>query len=458
VTNILLITADDMDGNTPGAFGGPEDATPNLGRLAEEGMVFRRAHVPAAVCQPSRSALMTGLWPHRNGAEGFEPINEGIGVINDQLKQAGFTVGILGKVGHIQPVERFGWDMAADMRQLGLGRNPEAYGNRAEAFIAGASREGRPWFLMANAHDPHRPFHGSAAERELWSDEERGEYPEPSKVFSANEAEVPGFLPDIPGVREEYAEYLSSSRRCDDVVGAVLAALDRTGTAEETLVIFMSDNGMAFPFAKANCYLRSTLTPFIVRWPGVTTAGSSNDDDFVNMLDLFPTFCEAAGVSVPEGIDGKSLTPLLKGGEQQGRDEVFTVFHETSAKQRFEMRCVQDSHYGYIWNAWADGSTQYRAENMWGLSWPAMLEAARNNEAIRQRADFYLTRAQEELYDLSVDPACLTNLAEAPDLAPVLDGKRNSLSRWMASTGDPMAAQFRSCILQPDEHTAAPTP
>lgn len=458
MTNILLITADDMDGNTPGSFGGPEDATPHLDRLAGEGMVFSRAHVPAAVCQPSRSALMTGLWPHRNGAEGFEPIHEGIGVINDQLKQAGYKVGILGKVGHIQPVERFGWDMAADMRQLGLGRNPEAYGRRAEEFIAGAFREGRPWFLMANAHDPHRPFHGSVAEREFWSDEERGEYPEPSRVFSADEVEVPGFLPDISGVREEYAEYLSSSRRCDDVVGAVLAALERSGAADETLVVFMSDNGMAFPFAKANCYLRSTLTPLIVRWPGVTTPGSSNDGAFVNMLDLFPTFCNAAGVSVPGDIDGNSLTTLLKGGKEQGRDEEFTVFHETSAKQRFEMRCVQDSQYGYIWNGWADGSSQYRAENMWGLSWPAMLEAAKDNETIRQRADFYLTRAREELYDVSIDPECLTNLAENPDLAPVLARKRNSLSRWMTSTGDPMTAEFHSLIGQPDDHAAASAP
>lgn len=446
MTNILLITADDMDGNTPGAFGGPGDATPNLDRLAGEGMVFGRAHVPAAVCQPSRSALMTGLWPHRNGAEGFEPINDGIGVINDQLKQAGYKVGILGKVGHIQPVERFGWDMAADMRQLGLGRNPEAYGTRAEEFITAASRDGYPWFLMANAHDPHRPFHGSAAEREFWTEEERSEYPEPSKVFTAGEVDVPGFLPDIPGVREEYAEYLSSARRCDDVVGAVLDALERSGAAGETLVIFLSDNGMAFPFAKANCYLRSTLTPLIVRWPGVTAPGSSDDDAFVNMLDLFPTFCDIAGVPVPEGLDGTSLTPLLEGGKEQGRDQVFTVFHETSAKQRFEMRCVQDSQYGYIWNGWADGNTQYRAENMWGLSWPAMLEAAENNQAIRQRADFYLTRAREELYDLTADPDCLTNLAGHPDLGKVLTRARNSLAHWMATTGDPMAAEFHQGI------------
>ncbi|MDQ0239505.1 sulfatase family protein [Arthrobacter bambusae] len=442
MTNILLITADDMDGNTPGSFGGPVEATPNLDRLAAEGMVFRRGHVPAAVCQPSRSALMTGLWPHHNGAQGFEPINDRIAVINDLLKQAGYRTGILGKVDHLQPVERFAWDTAVNMRELGLGRNPTAYGSLAETFIAEATREGRPWFLMANAHDPHRPFHGSENEREKWTSEERELYPAPSKVFEADEVQVPGFLPDLPEVRTEYAQYLSSARRCDDVVGAVLEALERSGAAGNTMVVFLSDNGMAFPFAKANCYLRSTLTPLIIRWPGVATPGTSNADDLVNMLDLFPTFCDAAGVPTPAGLDGSSLLPLLLQREQERREQVFTVFHETAAKQRYEMRCVQDASYGYIWNAWADGQTQYRAENMFGLSWKAMLAAAEDDADTRQRADFYVSRAREELYDLASDPDCLRNRAAEPSLATVLAAKRDALARWMADTGDPLASTF----------------
>ena len=452
MTNILLITADDMDGNTPRSFGGREDATPRLDRLAAEGMTFRRAHVPAAVCQPSRSALMTGLWPHRNGAEGFEPISDGIGVVTDLLKDAGYLTGILGKVEHLQPVERFGWDEIVGFRELGMGRNPERYREGAEAFIARAAGEGRPWFLMANAHDPHRPFSGSEAEREFWGEEQRSLYPAPSRVFSADEVEVPGFLPDLPGVREEYAEYLSSSRRCDDVVGELLDALDRSGAAEDTLVVFLSDNGMAFPFAKANCYLRSTLTPLIVRWPGVTAAGTRADEAFVNMLDLFPTFCDAAGIPVPEGLDGRSLVPLLapgasgSGTSQAGRERVYTVFHETSAKQRFEMRCVQDAEYGYIWNGWADGTAEYKAENMWGLSWPAMVAAAEDDAGVRGRVEFYLRRAPEELYDLRADPDCLRNLAEDPEHAQALEERRRLLGTWMEGTGDPQTAAYTAAV------------
>ena len=164
-TNILLITADDMAAGTPGCFGGHPAATPAIDRLAGEGMRFERAHVPIAVCQPSRSAMLTGRWPHRNGAEGFQPIRPGVPVLTDLLKDVGYRCGILGKVEHLQPVDRFCWDLVVDRDELGVGRDPAAYAAAATEFVAQA--QGRPWFLMANAHDPHRPFHDSDQEREM---------------------------------------------------------------------------------------------------------------------------------------------------------------------------------------------------------------------------------------------------------------------------------------------------
>ncbi len=192
--NILLITADDMDALTPGAFGGPADVTPNLDALAASGRIFRRSHVPIAVCQPSRSAIMTGLWPHRNGAEGFEPIHDGVPLLTQLLAAHGYVTGILGKVEHIQPVERFGWDLKRGMVELGMGRDPEAYGRAAAEFFALAGDREAPWFLMANAHDPHRPFHGSLAEMEKWTVEERETYPDPSAEYGPDHV-PPRFLP-----------------------------------------------------------------------------------------------------------------------------------------------------------------------------------------------------------------------------------------------------------------------
>ncbi|MEU4232834.1 sulfatase [Nonomuraea sp. NPDC026600] len=334
--NILLITADDMGGDTPGCFGGPAEVTPTLDRLAAEGMTFGRAHVAIAVCQPSRSANMTGRWPHRNGAQGFEPITAGVPLLTRLLHEAGYMPGILGKVEHLQPVEAFGWEFTRGMRELGMGRDPRAYGEASRRFMGEAAAQGRPWFLMANAHDPHRPYSGSQDELDRFPAEARATYPAPSKVFGpAHEVgDLPGFLPGLPEVAQEYQEYLSSSRRCDDVVAGVLRALDEAGAADDTLVVFLSDNGIAVPFAKANCYLQSSWTPLIVRWPLVTRPGTRVDTAFVSMIDLFPTLCAAAGVPEPTGLDGRSMLPLLRGERQDGWDTVFTVFHETAPGRR----------------------------------------------------------------------------------------------------------------------------
>lgn len=439
--NVLLITADDMDASTPASFGGPTGVTPAIDALASSGMVFHRAHVAAAVCQPSRSAIMSGLFPHRNGAEGFGPIRDDVPVLTDLLHSAGYRVGILGKVDHLQPVERFHWHMRKGLEELGMGRDAKRYGAAAAEFFSDAGQRHQPWFLMANTHDPHRPFHASVQEREKFSDAQRAEIPVPSRSFSAAEHDVPGFLPDLPEIRTEYAQYLGSSRRCDDVVASILAALEASGFQENTVVFFLSDNGMAFPYAKANCYLQSTHTPFIVRWPGVTKPGAIDRDSFVSMLDLFPTICDAVGIEQMPDLDGKSLLPLLQ-QRGSGGSSVVTVFHETSAKRRFEMRCVQNAEYGYIWNAWSTGEEEYAAENMEGITWQAMMRAGKTDPEVQERVDFYLNRAPEELYDLVGDPFSLHNIASAVSSAPIIAEFRRQLALWMGEVHDPLRQRY----------------
>jgi N-sulfoglucosamine sulfohydrolase len=448
--NIMLITADDMAGSTPGCTGQPSDVTPAIDRLAGEGMQFGRAHVPIAVCQPSRSAMMTGRWPHLNGAEGFEPISDGVTLLTDLLRGAGYRCGILGKVEHLQPTARFGWDLARSRDELGVGRDPRRYADEAERFITAAADNGQPWFLMANSHDPHRPFHGSDQEQQMFSGAQRSQIPPPSRVFAPGEVSVPGFLPDLPDVRREIAEYQSSARRCDDVVASLVDVLARSGQAARTLVVFLSDNGMAFPFAKANCYLQSTLTPLVVRWPGVTVPGSQDRRHFVSGLDLFPTFCDAAGVPCPQDVSGRTLSPLLRGQAEGGRDHVVTVFHETQAKGRYEMRAVQTAECGYIWNYWSDGQRTYRAENMTGRSWAAMVGTAAGDPRLAERNEFYLRRAPEELYDLTTDPAGLDNLADSPAGQPDLAAMRALLLRHLRSVQDPLTAVFQAHPGAPD--------
>jgi N-sulfoglucosamine sulfohydrolase len=205
---------------------------------------------------------------------------------------------------------------------------------------------------------------------------------------------------------------------------------------------------MAFPFAKANCYLRSTLTPLIVRWPGRISAGTVDDRNLVSSLDFFPTIADILGLTVDDALDGLSLQRLLDTGEDLGRETMFTVFHETSAKKRFEMRCAQDRRYGYIWNQWVGNGRTYEAENMDGLSWPAMTSAARTSAPVAERSEFYVHRAPEELYDLGADPFGLHNLADDPAHSDILHDFRQRVGQWMVEHGDPQTKTYRNRVLQ----------
>jgi len=439
--NLLLITVDDLNWDSVGAFGCRlPDITPHIDRLAAEGMRFLRAHVTAAVCQPSRSVLMTGRYPHRNGAEGFQPIRDSVPTLQERLRAAGYLNGILAKNPHLAPPARFCWDADIGADQLGQGRDPALYYRHALAFFRQASSAGRPFFLMANSQDPHRPFAGSRQELKSF-----GKHWPYSRKIEPAEVPVPRFLPDLPDVRREIAEYFTSAHRSDQTVGEVLRALEESGLAARTLVMFLSDNGMALPFAKTNCYLNSTRTPWIARWPGVVKPGSVCED-FISGIDFTPTVLEAAGLPRIDGMDGRSFLPLLRGRRQPGRDHVFTVFHETSARKRYEMRALMDRRFGYIFNAWADGRTVFRNESQNGLTFAAMQAAAGADPRIAARVKLFLYRVPEELYDYQTDPDALRNLAGEARYQPELRRLRRLLADHLARTGDPALSDFRKFL------------
>jgi N-sulfoglucosamine sulfohydrolase len=443
--NFLFITADDLNYNSVGAFGCTMDnITPNLDKIAEEGMCFDSAHVTIAVCQPSRQCLLTGLYPHHNGALGFDPIDGHIPTLTQVLREHGYFNGIIGKVEHLQPVEKFCWDFCDDVfnHQNNHGRSPYIYRRDSAEFFRQAKEQGKPFFLMANSHDPHRPFAGSDDELSHFY----GYHTWASRYYKSEDAEVPGFLPDLPAIRKELAQYYSSVHRCDETVGGVLQSLEESGQAENTLVIFLSDNGMAFPFSKANCYLNSTKTPFIVRWPGVTRRNSRNSGDYIAGIDFSPTILEAAGLAGLLRCDGRSYLPLLKGEKQEDRDTVFTQFNVTAAKNAYPMRCVQSARYGYIFNAWADGSTLYKNESKMGLTYRAMIAAAEQNPAVAERVRFFDYRCQEEFYDFAGDPDALHNLIADPACRSRIENFRARLRKYLEESGDPVLSAFNEQV------------
>ncbi len=441
--NILLITADDMNWDAVGAYGCTAAATtPNIDRLAAGGMRCDHAHVNIAVCQPSRSALMTGRYPHNSGGEGFFRLRRpGVPILPELLRHGGYSVGILGKVGHSTPYESFAWDMSRDQPDLGFGRNPAVYADCAKGFVEEAVAAGKPFFLMANSHDPHRPFYGND-KPEWYEESEKPTAAVPSKTFTPDTITPPGFLADLPDIRLELSEYYSSVRRCDDTVGRLLGVLDAVGVAANTIVIFLSDNGMAFPFSKTNCYLHSTKTPWIMRWPAVIAPGTVDSEHFISGIDLLPTLLEIAGIDGPDGVDGRSFLPLLRGANQAGREYVFTQFHQTAGKRNYPMRCIQNKDYGYIFNPWSNGERIFRNESQAGRTFAAM-QAAADDERIAARVKLFLNRVPEELYHFGNDPDALENLIDSPAHRDALQDLLTRLEDWLAATNDPALPAFR---------------
>ncbi len=442
--DFLLITADDMNWNSPGCFGSSaSNPTPNIDKLAERGMRFANAHVTIAVCLPCRATLMTARYPHRSGAKGFEPIKNDVPEIQTLLQDAGYKTTVIGKTRHASAGRKLNWSTQSDFEQLGHGRNPDLYYKYTKIFLK--NTENKPFFLVVNADDPHRPFHGSKQEgyHPKFKNSPR-DYPPPSRVYHAGEITVPGFLPDLPDIRTETAQYYSSVRRCDDVVGKILQALEETGRRQNTFITFLSDHGMSLPFAKTNCYLNSTKTPLIVCWPGKIKPQTVETKNFISSIDFMPTILDAANLPAPSGMDGSSFLPLLLGQKKYHRDKVFTQFYKTSAQKPYPMRSVQNERFGYIFNPWSDGKTIFYNEAQNGLTWDAMVDAARTKPEVEKRVNFYKYRTLEEFYDYKKDPDALNNLIDDFRYQDKIDYLREELLRWMEKTRDPALNVFKN--------------
>jgi len=443
--NVLMIVADDMNWDTPGCFGGAApEITPRIDRLAAEGIRFSHAYVNASVCTPSRSVILTGLYPQNNGAEGFQRIRPGTVTLPAVLNKAGYLCGIIGKP--LRQQELFRWSVTYRWKGTGdedrWGRDPGVYRRFAGKLFAMAKASGQPFFLMANSHDPHRPFAGGKATRR------HDERAPSSRTFRAEEVRIPGFLPDLPAVRKELAAYCTSVRRLDDMVGGVLDELAKAQLVDNTIVIFLSDNGMPFPSAKFNCYVDSMRSPWIVRWPGQIKKGAIDRTHMVSAVDLQPTILEAVGLPPNQPSDGRSFLPLLRGQPQSNRDCVFTQFYHIHGSDALPMRSVLTRESAYVFNPWSSGKRRFR--RLGGAAFGAMQKAARTDAAMAARIRHLVFRTVEEFYDLRTDPNCLVNLLKDGRSSKTpkdkrqeqIDLHRGKLREWMVRVKDPALGAF----------------
>jgi N-sulfoglucosamine sulfohydrolase len=441
--NLLIITVDDMSADSIGAFGCKLPGTsPNVDQLAKEGLRFHRAHVQVGNCMPSRNVLWSGRYPHNNRVEGFYQVrNPRYPVLVDLMKGAGYFTAIRGKVGHSTPYSPYGWDQVLDSLPNGSQAHPKdaaSYRVSTEHGIRGAKEAGKPFCLIVNIMDPHKPFYAEGRGGETVPDPHK-----PSRVFTPDEVPVPGFLFDDPVVRKELAHYYSSVRRADDSVGEVLSALQASGEADRTVVMFLSDHGMPLPFAKTQLYHHSTRTPWIVRWPGVNRPGAVDEQHMISAVDMLPTLLDITGITHPAGLDGRSFAPLLKGQPQADREMVVKEYNENAGGSRDPMRAIQTKQFLYIFNPWSNGERIMQTATTGTPTYRRFRELATSDPLLAARHKLYQFRVVEELYDVERDPDCLNNLIDDAAHAAQREKLRQTLDEWMVKTADPMLEVFR---------------
>ena len=443
--NVLLFTADDLDRNSLGCYGSEvPDISPNIDHFASEGCIYHKAYVNAAISAPSRAIIATGLYGHNSSVMGFMKMEEdnNAPLIMEILRENGIRVGVLSKVSHSTPKTDFKWDYTIETEELGYGRSPSLYYKHTRAFFEDCKASGKHFYLMVNSDDPHRPY--QTPDGVYMKNAEA-----PSRYYSPDEVQVPDFVPDLPLVRKEMSYYYNSVKRLDDTFGKVMQALEESGLKDNTLVIFISDNGIAIPFAKCNVYYASNRTPWIVRWPGVVMPGTRDDKNYISEVDLMPTILEALKIKAPAKLDGKSHLNLYTRGAGTGGKTVFTQIDNKISGGPVPMRSVQNTSFVYIYNPWSDGERIYTNNNE-GLTMRAMEEAARTDTAIAARVKLFRVRVPEEYYDLTSDPGCTVNLISNPAFDSEIAKARKAMLKFMKQSRDPVLKLFVNRNVSPE--------
>ena len=424
--NVLLLISDDQ-GLDLGCYGVPIH-TPRIDRLAAEGTRFTQGFAAVSSCSPSRAVINTGLYTHQNGMYGLQhdvhhqSLLDGIETLPALLRRAGYATVLVGKK-HVGPDSAFPYEAELVPERSGI-RDVRELAIAAASFIR--STDERPFFVTLAYSDPHRAAVDYGNDR-TWPGVAPVRY-DPATV------PIPAHLPDLPAVRADLAEYYESLSRLDAGVGMILDALAATGRADDTLVIFLSDNGRPFPGAKTNLYDAGLHLPLIIRAPGKAAAVN---DAMVSWVDIAPTVLDWTGVAPPSyALSGKTLLPLLGRRGDKTRDTVFAShdFHEIN--QYYPMRSVRTRRHSYILNLAHPLDYPIAGDVAGSPSWKAIM-ADPGVRLGKRSQTAYRKRPAEELYDLTRDPDEVINVIADPAYAQVLTELRAALQTMRTATHDP---------------------
>jgi len=413
--NIILFISDDHGWADSGAYGDDYIQTPNIDRLAKQGMRFDSAFAASPLCSPSRCVIQTGLMPHRNGGHKFgTPINPGIKTVAAYFNEMGYETAHFGKF-HTTPRSQF----------------PYSYINKSRETIPAVEflskyDGGKPLFLVVCSYPPHTPWIKNT-------------------VYDPAGIKLPPNFVDTPETRSDRVNYYSDVTLMDSFLGDILDAAENKSMNENTLFIYTSDQGANWPFAKWCVYDQGLRVPFIVRWPGKIVPGSTTNA-MINLADLLPTCIEAAGGSAPKDLDGRSIVPVLFGRKKEHRECVFGTHTGNEnggpgTANHFPARTIRTPTHRYTLNI--DPETTFTTHITGCKSgphylphWDSWVDKAKLNEKARAIVYAYQHRPSEELYDLQKDPYEMENLAGRPEYGLILEGMRQKLSQWRRSQND----------------------
>ncbi len=443
--NVVIFIADDLTWHDVACFGGPTDArTPHLDQLAREGMKLTGFYSPAAVCSPLRQALLTGMYPVRNGAyPNHAKVRDGVRSLPHQLRPLGYRTACLGKT-HFDPPASYPFDVLEITR-------PAESSTPAAANKSGATVEIDDGDFDFGAlerfirTDPQRPFCAYIATHEPHAPWNKGD----QSAFDPAKLKVPPYHVDTPETRQDLAAYYAEVALLDHEVGSVMATLEKTGQTANTLFLFVSEQGSGVPHAKWSLYNPGIRVAAIARWPGKIKPGSENAA-LMQYVDVLPTLIAAAGgdptkadTGCPDttgyrGFDGRSFLDVLRGKTNKLRDVVFAQHTTRGIKdgsEAYASRAACDGRWKLIVNLHAESTFNNLLVNAPVLqSWRR--KGQQGDAFAAEQAARYTKRPALELYDLQADPWELTNVADRPENAATLGRLRAQLDAWMRQQGD----------------------
>lgn len=411
---IVVFLSDDHTWRDSSVYGSPDIKTPNMVRLAADGMVFDEAYVVSPSCAPSRAALLTGLWPQRNGAEAnhSRPKTE-LKKLPAYLQELGYEMVSFGKVGHYRQTTEYGFDLARHFNY----HEDIAVSEALQWLEARASDQ--PLCLFVGSNWPHVPW------------------PEDHEGIEADAVRIPPNHVDGPVAREWRARYQKAIETMDRELGQVYD-LARRKLGEDVFFLHTSDHGAQWPFGKWSLYDDGLHTPLIASWKGRIQPGVRTKA-MVSWLDILPTLIDVAGGPVPPDLDGRSFLPVLRGESDSHRDVVFgthsgdgnfNVFPIRSMRTLDGWKYVRNLHPEFLFQSHV---TLRSDRNSYWLGW---LEEAKQHPSAKAKVLAYQRRPPEELYHVAVDPYEQINVIESPEAAARLASMRGSLDQWMTETND----------------------